>query len=236
MGNYEFKNSNNKNYNNQLKNIKEEEIIIELEIKISHELIAKEINILCDKNQLIKDKKRNENLFKKNNLNPPKIFEYFNKENTKLYLNDNEIIFNYKLNFNKVGINKIVIKSYTKLSSLSSMFYNCVNINKIKFIKINTNNVIDMSFMFYHCDNLYDLDLSSFNTNNVIDMSWMFYYCEKVSGLNLTSFNTNNVTNLSWMFSNCRSLSEIDLSSFNTNKVTNMSYIFSMCSNLMKLL
>ena len=106
-----FKNSdekiilNNDNYNNQqnqiiqneYENEKEEdnEIIIELEIANNEK--EKEINILCDKEQLIKDNKVNENYYKKNNINPPKEFNYFNKYNTKLYLDDKEIQFNYKL-------------------------------------------------------------------------------------------------------------------------------------------
>jgi hypothetical protein len=50
----------------------------------------------------------------------------FIKNNTKLYLNDKEIEFNYKLKFNKIGINKIKIKSNINLNCLSSIFYNCI--------------------------------------------------------------------------------------------------------------
>ena len=144
------------------------EIIIYFEIP--DEKKEKEINILCDKNKLIEDNKRKEDYYKKNNINPPKEFNYFNKDNTKLYLNDKEIKFNYNLKFNKIGINKITIKSNINLISLSSMFYNCNNIINIKFLKFNTNNVIDISYMFYFCINLSELDLSSFNTNNVTNM------------------------------------------------------------------
>ena len=97
---------NNENYNNQqnqiiqnkYENEKEEdyEIIIELQISNNGE---KEINILCDKEQLIKENKEKENYYKENNINPPKEFNYFNKNNTKLYLNDKEIEFNYKLKY-----------------------------------------------------------------------------------------------------------------------------------------
>ena len=250
MGNYKSKNSeqkinlNHNNYNIQQNEIfkneskYEKEVINEIiiELKISDKEIQKEINILCDKNQLIKDKKGNENLYKDYNINPPKEFNYFNKENTKLYLNDKEIEFNYKLKFNKIGINKIIIKSNINLYSLSSMFYNCKNIIKIKFIKIKPNNVINMSYMFYSCNNLSDLNLSSFNTNNVTDMSYMFYYCNYLFDLNLSSFNTNNVTNMSYMFSKCYNLSKLNLSSFNTNNVTNMSKMFYNCINLNKVI
>ena len=59
------------------------------------------------KNQLIKDNKQYEYYFKKNNINPPKEFNYFNKNNTKLYLNEKEINFNYKLKVEKIEKNKI---------------------------------------------------------------------------------------------------------------------------------
>ena len=64
MQNYVSKNLNNEKNN---KNIEEEknEIIIELEIKISDEEKEKEIYILCDKNKLISDNKLNEDFYKK---------------------------------------------------------------------------------------------------------------------------------------------------------------------------
>ena len=74
----------------------------------------KGINILCDKEQLIKDNKENEDYYKRKNINPPKEFNYFNKINTKLYLNDKEIEFNYKLKLKKIKGNKIKIKSNIK--------------------------------------------------------------------------------------------------------------------------
>ena len=227
-------NSIHKNQNLQIKishnkfqkeKVEDNEIIIELEIFNNEN--EKDINILCDKNQLIIDNKRNKDYYKKNNIIPPKNFNYFNKDNTKLYLNDKEIKFNYKININNKGINKIKIKSNIKLLSLTSMFYKCGNINNIKFIKFNTNNVTDMSRMFSGCYNLSELNLSSFNTNNVTNMREMFSWCENLSELNLSSFNTNKVTNMREMFSWCENLSKLNLSSFNTNKVSNMSGMFS---------
>ena len=177
-----FNNENsNKQQKNKIQNKKEKdnEIIIELEI-INNEK-EKEINILCDKNKLIDNIKFYEDYYKKNNLNPPKIFDFFNKNNTKLYLNNIEIEFNYKLKFNKIGTYKITIKSNINLISLSSMFYNCNNIINIKFIKFNTNNVTNMSNMFYFCENLTKLNLSSFNTKNVIDLGNMFSFCKNLN-------------------------------------------------------
>ena len=134
--------------------------------EISNDEEVKEINILCDKELLIKDNKENENYYKENNINPPKEFNYFNKNNTKLYLNDKEIEFNYKLKYKIKETIKIKIKSNIKLFILSAMFYNCKNVINIKF---NTNNVTNMRLMFYNCENLSELNLSSFNNNNVKD-------------------------------------------------------------------
>ena len=166
-------------FNNDFQNVKNEhnEIIIELVLQLSN--IDEEIYILCDKDELIKNNKINESFYKENNIFPTKEFDYFNNINTKLYLNDEEISFKYKLKFNKTGINKIKIISNIKLFSLSSMFYNCYNINTINFIKINIEDVTDISFMFYNCINLTELNLSSFNTKNVINMSSMFSSCCK---------------------------------------------------------
>ena len=141
------------------KNVKEEddEIIIELEIDRKNGDDEEEINILCDKNELIEYNNLNEKYYKENNTEPLKIFDYFNENNTKLYLNNNEVTFGYKLKLAKIGINNIKIISKVKLFSLSSMFFFCKNINTIKFLKINTNNVTNMSNMFDGCKNLYQI-------------------------------------------------------------------------------
>ena len=221
QNNENYSGQQNKIIQNEYENEKEEdnEIIIELEIgndkKSDGDEDVKEINILCDKEQLIEDNKENEDYYKKNNINPPKEFNYFNKNNTKLYLNEKEIEFNYKLKFEGIKTNKIKIESNIKLFTLSTMFYNCRNIKNIKFIKFNTNNVTNMSKMFDTCENLSELNLSSFNTNNVTNMSHMFYYCKNLSELNLSSFNTNNVTYMRGMFSFCENLKLVKINKLN---------------------
>jgi len=70
-----YNSQKNKNFQNE-----ENEIIIEIEI--SNEEIGKEIYILCDKDTLIKNNKENESYYKENNMNPIKLFNYYNKENT----------------------------------------------------------------------------------------------------------------------------------------------------------
>ena len=168
--------NNQKNNNDFLRDNNDDyEIIIEIEIYNKEK--ENKMNILCDKNKLLADNNFNEYFYKAYNLTSPEEFNYFNKDNTKLYLNDKEIEFDYKLKFNQIGNNKILIKSIVKLYSLATMFYNCCDIININFIKINTNKVTNMRAMFYNCYKLTKLDLSSFNTNNVTNMRTMFCFC-----------------------------------------------------------
>ena len=90
QNNENYSSQQNKIIQNEYENEKEEDNEIIIELQISNNEKEKEINILCDIEQLIKDNKRMENYYKRNNINPPKEFNYFNKNNTKLYLNDKE--------------------------------------------------------------------------------------------------------------------------------------------------
>ena len=76
----------NKIIQNEYKNEKEEDNEIIIELQISNNKEEKEINILCDKDQLIKDIEENKYYYKRKNINPPKEFNFFNKNNKKLYL------------------------------------------------------------------------------------------------------------------------------------------------------
>ena len=122
------------------------------------------------------------------------------KENCQINLNEKQINFCFKKNFEKFGENtiKIILK----------------------------NNLTYINFMFYNCYYLTSLDLSNFNTNNVKDMSFLFNKCTHLTSLNLSNFNTKNVNNMSYMFSSCSSLTSLNLSNFNTYNVTNIEYIF----------
>ncbi len=120
-------NQQNKIEHNKCKSEKDEEIIIELEISNNEK--EEEINILCDKNQLIKDIKENEEYYRRNNINPPKEFNYFNNDNTQLYLNNKKIEFKDTIKFEKNN-NKLILFSNNKLESLEKMFEDCDKITK----------------------------------------------------------------------------------------------------------
>ena len=69
---------------------------------------------------------------------------------------------------------------------MSSMFYECGNLNYLNLSNFNTKNVTNMSYMFYKCNNL---DLSSFNTDNATNMNGILYGCpDNIYELNKSKF------------------------------------------------
>ena len=118
------------------------------------------------------------------------------------------------------------------VTSMVSMFSNCVNLHWVDVSGFNTSNVTDMSNMFMNCSKLEYVDVTHFNTAKVNNMSGMFYGCTDLSGLDVSGFDTGNVTTMKEMFRDCSSLSTLDVSNFNTAKVTTMLGMFFGCSHL----
>ena len=118
------------------------------------------------------------------------------------------------------------------VTSMVSMFSNCVNLHWVDVSGFNTSNVTDMSNMFMNCSKLESVDVTHFNTAKVTNMSGMFYGCTDLSGLDVSGFDTGNVTTMKEMFHDCSSLSTLDISNFNTAKVTTMLGMFFGCSHL----
>ena len=129
------------------------------------------------------------------------------------------------------------MKEYTGLTSTAHWLENFTSLTSVQGIEnLKTDNVTDMSSMFYNCSNLEHLFISGLNTSNVTDMQYMFGSCSKLKDLELQSFNTENVTNMKGMFTSCEQLTGLDLSSFNTAKVTDMTDMFYQCGSLTTLL
>ena len=141
------------------------------------------------------------------------------KENTKLYVNDKKIKFDYKLKVKGLKEIKVRFKFKKVFINTSYMFYNCSSLKSIDLSLFNTINVINMSNMFENCSSLESINLSSFYTSNVTNMHRMFYRCSSLESIDLSSFNTNNVKDMGLMFCDCSSLKSMDLSSFNINTV-----------------
>ena len=85
-----------------------------------------------------------------------------------------------------------------------------------------TSKVTDMSSMFYQCQLLTSLDVSNWNTYNVTSLYNMFGYCTKLTSLDLSGWDTSKVTDMSSMFYRCIELTSLDLSGWDTSKVTTM--------------
>ena len=137
----------------------------------------------------------------------------------------------YKMFYEIIALNSSNFDT-SKMTDMSWMFDNCLNLTTLDLSNFDTSNVTDMSYMFSYCSRLISLDLSSFDTSNVTDMSYMFEDCSGLTLLDLSSFNTSKVTIMGDMFYNCESLTHLDLSSFNTGKVTDTMEMFTYCTEL----
>ena len=137
----------------------------------------------------------------------------------------------YKMFYEIIALNSSNFDT-SKMTDMSWMFDNCLNLTTLDLSNFDTSNVTNMSYMFSECQSLISLDLSNFNTSKVTDMSYMFSYCSRLISLDLSSFDTSNVTDMSYMFEDCSGLTLLDLSSFNTSKVTIMRDMFYNCESL----
>ena len=157
------------------------------------------------------------------------------KEFFHIYFNNSkkEMKRNYLKEKEKVKRIKIIINYQVK--SFENLFYDCLWINSIYFIKFDRNDITNMRSMFNKCISLKELNISNFNTTNVTNMSFMFSRCSSLKELYISNFNTNNVTNMRSMFSECSSLIRLNLSNFNNNNVRIMRNMFYKCSSLKEL-
>jgi len=130
----------------------------------------------------------------------------------------------------------------------SGLFRNFENVRTIYFNdNFDTSNVISMSTMFNNCFNLERLDLSGFDTSRVTNMYCMI----GGAGGNCTSpgcmgkleeitfgekFLTSNVENMEGMFVNLSNVKRLDLSNFDFGKVRTTNNMFSQNFSLEEIL
>lgn len=121
------------------------------------------------------------------------------------------------------------------LTSLDTMFYNCVNMESIGALKTSSS-LTNMYQLFAYCKKLTSVDLSQFNTQNVTDMRYVFAYCLLLPTLDLSTFNTKNATSFYCMFQHCEALQSITFgSNFSFEKATGgqgLNFMFSSCGRL----
>ena len=137
----------------------------------------------------------------------------------------------------------------SKVTDVSYMFYNCVNMVTTPLIDLS--NVTNCDSVFRNCSNLTTCEISDFSnatflqglfadcgkltniqskliTPKVTNTSVMFYQCSKLP--TAPEMDTSNVTNMYKMFYNCDRLTTTPL--YDTSKVTNMEEMFWLDSNL----
>ena len=189
-------------------NTKEINDIIQMKSKENVELIHKIINYENIIEIELETNENNEEIKIINN-------NLFNKNNTILFINNEEKIFNNTLKLKKKDKYKLLIFNISKIENLKEFFKGCENIKKIKFYKFNTENVSDMSSMFSDCSSLISIDVSNFNTKNVENMNNMFSNCSSLNSIDISNFNVENVQKMDSMFNGCLSLNSIEVSNFN---------------------
>ena len=113
--------------------------------------------------------------------------------------------------------------------SMSGLFYNCYNLNKIE--GFNKLYISDTDQMFYNCTSLTNLYFKPKQIRQDINMIKMFYNCIKLNTI-IFEYNYFYPNNLNSIFYNCISLKSLELNSFKTNYAKDMSYMFFNCKNL----
>ena len=148
----------------------------------------------------------------------------------------NQDSYGYELNFPiEPGEVEIILDSNNNLTSLSGMFYSCLNGRDIiEYIKIKTTdtNITNLSGMFSCCFKLVSADLSEFDISKVTNFKSMFYYCKSLVSVKFGNYQVSNVKYISEMFENCHKLVSLDLSTFNTSSVGEMNRTFYDCKFL----
>ena len=174
-----------------------------------------------------------------------------NKDITKIYFRENEIVALYRgdtLIFKKSGggsTGVYTVRGTVNPFSGEQSIQLCVNGKQEQF-NVNSDNtfehtfvnvpITNMGYFTQPCrDKLKTLDLSEFDTSQVTSMYEAFYQCSNLTSIDLTNVNTSKVTDMTLIFYGCKRLTSLDVSNFDTSKVTSMDAMFSMCSNLTSL-
>ena len=100
-------------------------------------------------------------------------------------------------------VSKVKISIDPKVKSIMELFYNCLFVEKIKFIKYNRADLTKLTYLFFECEHLIDLDITKLETQNVTNMNGMFRDCRNLVSLDLSNLKTCKVKDMSNLFSSC---------------------------------
>ncbi|MGL5315917.1 MAG: BspA family leucine-rich repeat surface protein [Peptostreptococcaceae bacterium] len=185
-----------------------------------------------------------EDMFSDSSLSSIDISKFINLENAKGMLSGTNV----------VNINTSTLK---KINNFQGFFSGC---RELKVARLNITNKIDnLSTLFYDCPQLESINIEEWDTSNVTNMYALFYGCEKLKISSFATLDFTNVTNVSSMFkytnfteSLYRTLDisklktmdtmfagilneSIDLSFLNISHIKNFNRLFSECPNLINL-
>ena len=154
-----FQRINNKELNNEndAKNLNENEIKENTEIKINGNKIEFSYTY----------KFESEGIY---------TIEYFIKKNlTRINHMFSDCEYLTKLNLSNLNTQDVENMSY--------MFYNCKSLTDLDVSNFDTQNVSNISYMFYNCNSLKNLNLSDFKINKGTEVKNIFAYCDSLMDL-----------------------------------------------------
>ena len=153
----------------------------------------------------------------------------------KIQINNDVSIINqnrYQLLDNEENKVKLIWNN-KKITSLSCLFYNCINITYADFSHFNSTYVESISGLFNNCTSLTSVNFNNFIPSKIKDIRWMFNYCSALTSVDLSNFDTSIVANMEHLFYACIKLKSIILSKkFDTSNVKNMNRMFCGCDRL----
>ena len=130
------------------------------------------------------------------------------------------------------NVSEIIIADTSNVTSMDSMFIDCISLVSLNVTSFDTSKVTNMNSMFNGCSSLPSLDVTSFDTSKVTNMYGMFGRCYLFTSLDLTSFDTSNVTSMVGMFYEDNSL--LCITNLDTTNVTEKTHMFSGCTSLVQ--
>ena len=153
------------------------------------------------------------------------------EDNIDIYIDSQQIKFNFKYKSNK-NIIQVKFRFKRILSDVSFLFFDCQCLESVDLSSFDATYITNMNSMFYDCLNLKKVYLNSFKTKNDINMKYMFMGCFNLKLIELPLFEKIKVNGMKKMFNRCFSLESIDLTCFDTINVIDMNQLFSECKSL----
>ena len=129
-----------------------------------------------------------------------KFINISNEQYFHIYFNNNDEEIKRDIIYKNEGVKKIKVIIDHKIKSLRGLFGGCGCIYKIKFIRCNREDKIDISHMFDGCNSLKILDLSNFNVINLINVKHLLYGCNSLNKLYYPKLNKKNIITISYIF------------------------------------